>query len=79
MNFYYQRAAKLLLRMRFGFPDMDKVTRYEWHGNTLVLLILFLTVITIPTGLVYLFINFIAIETEIDDGEKFSEYLRSRK
>jgi hypothetical protein len=58
---------------------MDKVTRYEWQGNGLVLLLLCLLGITIPLAVVYFITHLLRIETEVADGEKLSEFLRARK
>jgi hypothetical protein len=58
---------------------MDKVTRYEWHGNGAILVLLSLLGITIPVAVVYFMINLLRIETQLADGEKLSEFLRSRK
>jgi hypothetical protein len=35
--------------------------------------------ITIPVAVVYFMINLLRIETQLADGEKLSEFLRSRK
>ena len=58
---------------------MDKVTRYEWHGNWLILTLLGFFVITIPIGVVYFMTRLLKIETQVADGAKLSEYLRSRR
>lgn len=58
---------------------MDKVTRYEWHGNWLLLTLQGLLVITIPIGIVYFLTHILKIETQVPDGAKLSEFLRSRK
>lgn len=59
--------------------NMDRITRYEWHGNVLLLVILSALVITIPVAVVYFMVNLLRIETEVKDGEKFSEFLRQKK
>ena len=59
--------------------QMDKVTRYEWHGNWLLLTLQGLLVITIPIGIVYFLTHILKIETQVPDGAKLSEFLRSRK
>ena len=58
---------------------MDKVTRYEWHGSWIVLLLLGFFVITIPVGIVYFMTHLLKIETQVADGTKLSEFLASRK
>jgi len=58
---------------------MDKVTRYEWHGNGFILVVLCLFVITIPIGVVYFMSHLMKIETGVSDGAKLSEFLGSRK
>ena len=58
---------------------MDKVTRYEWHGSGIILLLLSLLVFTIPLAAVYLITNLISIETQVADGQKLSDFLRSRE
>ena len=58
---------------------MDKVIRYEWQGNGLFLVLLCLLGLTIPIAIVYYMENLLRIETEIADGEKLTEFLRTRK
>jgi hypothetical protein len=58
---------------------MDRVTRYEWHGNPITLTLLFVLVITIPLAVVYLLTNLLRIETQMADGEEFSQFLRKRR
>jgi len=58
---------------------MDNVTRYEWHGNGIILLLLSLLVFTIPLAVVYLVTNLISIETQVADGQKLSDFLRSKE
>ncbi len=58
---------------------MDKVTRYEWHGSVIVLVLLCFLVITIPFGVVYFITHLLRIETQVADGTKLTEFLRSRK
>lgn len=58
---------------------MDKVTRYEWHGNGIILVLLCLLGITIPLAVVYFLSNLLKIETELADAGNLSEFLRSRK
>ncbi len=59
--------------------SMDKVTRYEWHGNLFVLMLLCLLVITIPFGVVYLLTHLLKIETQVDDAAKLSQFMASRR
>lgn len=58
---------------------MDKITRYEWHGSWIVLVVLCFFVITIPVAVVYFMSNLLKIETQVPDGTKLSDFLRSRK
>jgi hypothetical protein len=58
---------------------MDKVTRYEWEGSGVVLILLCILGITIPLAVVYFMTNLLRIETEVADGDKLSEFLRKRK
>ena len=58
---------------------MDKVTRYEWHGSGIILVLLCFFIITIPIGVVYFMTNLLRIETQVVDGTELSEFLRSSK
>jgi hypothetical protein len=58
---------------------MDKVTRYEWEGSAVVLVLLCLLGITIPLAAMYFMTHLLRIETQVADGEKLSEFLRARK
>ena len=58
---------------------MDKVTRYEWQGSGVILVLLCILGITIPLAVTYFMTNLLRIETEVSDGEKLSEFLRARK
>jgi hypothetical protein len=58
---------------------MDKVTRYEWHGSGVILLLLFILGITLPLAVVYFLSNLLRIETQLADGQKLSEFLRARE
>ena len=58
---------------------MDKITRYEWHGSGIILILLCLPGITIPFAVVYFITNLLRIETEVADGTKLSEFLDARK
>ena len=57
---------------------MDKVTRYHWQGNSIILTILCLPLITIPIACVYFVSQILKIETEVPDGEQLAEYLSCR-
>jgi hypothetical protein len=58
---------------------MDKVTRYEWQGSGVVLIVLCILGITIPLAVVYFMTHLLRIETEVADAQKLSEFLRERK
>jgi hypothetical protein len=58
---------------------MDKVTRYEWHGNGIVLVLLSISVIAIPLAVVYFITNLLRIETTVSDSAKLSDFLQSKK
>jgi hypothetical protein len=58
---------------------MDKVTRYEWQGSGVVLVLLCILGVTIPLAVVYFMTHLLRIETEVADAEKLSEFLRARK
>jgi hypothetical protein len=58
---------------------MDKITRYDWHGNYFILRLLFLPGITVPWAVVYFMTHLLSIETQVPDGEELSEYLQARK
>lgn len=58
---------------------MDKVTRYEWHGNWLILTLLGFFVVTIPVGIIYFTTRLLKIETQVADGAELSKFLKSRK
>jgi len=58
---------------------MDKVTRYEWQGNGILLVLLCMLGVTIPIAVVYYMKNLLRIETEVSDAEKLTEFLRARK
>jgi len=58
---------------------MDKVSRYEWQGSGLILILLCLLGITIPMAVVYYMNNLLRIETQVADGEKLADFLRARK
>jgi hypothetical protein len=56
---------------------MDKVTRYEWHGNTFILVLLCLTGLLIPLAVVYFMTNLLKIETEVKDSAALSEFIET--
>jgi len=58
---------------------MDKVTRYEWQGSGIMLVLLCLLGITIPLAVMYFMTHLLRIETQVADSEKLSEFLRARK
>jgi hypothetical protein len=58
---------------------MDKVTRYEWHGSGIILVLLCILGITIPFAVVYFMSNLLTIQTQVADGTKLSEFLQARK
>jgi hypothetical protein len=58
---------------------MDRVTRYEWQGSGVILILLCIPGITIPLAVVYFFTNLLKIETQVADAEKLSEFLRARR
>ena len=58
---------------------MDKVTRYEWQGNGIYLVLLCLLGVTIPIAVVYYMENLLRIETEVSDGAKLTEFLSAKK
>ncbi len=62
-----------------GNALMDKVTRYEWNGSGVILVILCLLGVTLPLAVVYYMSHLLKIETQVADGEKLAEFLRARK
>jgi hypothetical protein len=58
---------------------MDKVTRYEWEGSYVLLLLFCILGVTLPLAVVYFMNNLLRIETEVKDGEDLVDFLRSRK
>ena len=58
---------------------MDKVTRYEWQGSGIILILLCLLGITIPFAVVYFMTHLLRIETQVADAEKLTEFLQARK
>ena len=57
---------------------MDKVTRYEWHGSGILLVLLCILGITLPFAVVYFMTHLLRIETQVSDGTKLSEFLAAR-
>ena len=43
---------------------MKRITRWEWHGNALLLLILSVTVVLIPFAVVHFITNLVMIEQD---------------
>ncbi len=58
---------------------MAKLTRHEFVGNKLLVLLLFLTGIGVPFALIYLIEATVAIEEEVEDPNKFLDAWRSGK
>ena len=58
---------------------MDKVTRYEWEGSGLILVLFCILGITIPLAVVYFMNNLLRIETQVKDGEALTDFLRARR
>ena len=58
---------------------MDRVTRYEWHGSGIILVLLCILGITIPFAVVYFMTHLLTIETQVSDGTKLSEFLAARE
>ena len=58
---------------------MDKVTRYEWEGSSVILILLCILGITIPLAVIYFMTHLLRIETQVADGEKLAEFLRQKK
>ena len=58
---------------------MDKVTRYEWHGNGIVLVVLCFLVITMPLAVMYFMTHLLKIETQVADGTKLSDFLQVKQ
>jgi hypothetical protein len=59
--------------------NMDKVTRYEWHGSGIILVLLCILGITIPFAVVYFTTKLLRIETQVADGSQLSEFLEARE
>jgi len=59
--------------------NMDKITRYEWHGSGIILVLLWILGITIPFAVVYFTTNLLRIQTQVPDATKLSEFLQARK
>ena len=58
---------------------MDHVTRWEWHGNPFLLVLLCLTGFLIPVAVIYFTTNLLKIETYLADADALSAYLENRK
>jgi hypothetical protein len=48
---------------------MKRITKWEWHGNGLLLLVLSVSVVLIPFAVVYFITNLVMIEHEEPDPE----------
>ncbi len=57
---------------------MNQITRWEWNGRPLVLILLCITGIFLPFGVVYFLTNLLKIEEEIEDASKLSSFLEAR-
>ncbi len=57
---------------------MNRVTRWEWHGNSLVLSLLCLSVILLPVGIVYFMTKLLQIEETFEDATNLSDFLSAR-
>jgi len=58
---------------------MNRISRWEWHGSALVLILLCITGVLLPFGVVYFMTNLLKIEEDIADAGKLSEYLAARQ
>ena len=56
----------------------DRIVRWEWNGNGLLLTVLCLTVILIPVAVVYFIVNLLRIENVVDDAEACADGLRRK-
>lgn len=54
---------------------MDRIIRWEWRGNMLLLVLLCFTVILLPVGVVYFMTRLLRIEESVGDATKLSEFL----
>jgi hypothetical protein len=50
---------------------MGRIIRYEFVGNWLVLVLLFMSVIFIPFGVIYFILTAVKIEEEIENPNEF--------
>ncbi len=58
---------------------MDRITRWDWHGSTLLLVLLCLSVVLLPLGVVYFVTRLLKIETEVADASDLSEFIARRQ
>lgn len=58
---------------------MDKITRYEWQGSGIVLVLLCIFGITIPLAVVYFMTHLLRVETEVANADNLSEFLRAKR
>ncbi len=57
---------------------MDRITRWEWHGQLWLLTLLALTGILLPVAIVYFMTNLLRIEENVPDATKLSDFIASR-
>ena len=58
---------------------MDTITRREFKGNRLLFVLLCLSVIGIPSAIVYLIENTIDIKYDVDDADAFLQHHFGKK
>lgn len=76
---YYLLAPIVPAVELHGTRNMDKVTRYEWHGSGIILFLLSIFVFTLPLAAVYFITNLLRIESAVSDSEKLSDFLWARE
>jgi len=54
---------------------MDKITRWEWHGSPIILVLL---CFILPLGVMYFMSHLIKIESEVKDATELSDFLSKR-
>lgn len=57
---------------------MDRVTRWEWHGNIIILVVLCCTVVLLPAGVVYFMSRLLKIEEAVKDASALSAFLEKK-
>jgi hypothetical protein len=60
-------------------PFMSRISHWEWHGSALVLILLCITGVLLPFGVVYFMTNLLKIEEDIADAATLSEHLEARR